>query len=81
MRGTASRGTLRSEVKEEAEGRGTRAEKSPPVSRAFTGDDATRCLHRRRRNALPSPETTQRAAITGDDATQRSALIDQGNVK
>ena len=36
MRGTASRGTLRSEVKEEAEGRGTRAEKSPPVSRAFT---------------------------------------------
>jgi len=37
MRGTARRGTLRSEVKEEeaAGRRGTRAEKSPPPSRAL----------------------------------------------
>ena len=41
MHGTASRESLFREVKEEAEGRGTRAKKTPPVSRAFARDDAT----------------------------------------
>ena len=58
MRGTARRGTLRSEVKEEeaAGRRGTRAEKSSPPSRA---------LQTKRRNATQTPKAQKQKPPEG----------------